>query len=146
MSETEPFEHDRRRRPELNRRASDKGARSRHNQTIAVSIVVTTAIITGLTSLTVLVGKKGIVSVMSDAMAGEITKQVQTQVAPLAAGFKVILQQNIDRLRREIGALEFKERTGTLTADEARLLDDRRIELDGQKAALDAIVASERSR
>lgn len=79
-------------------------------------------------------------------MTGKIESTVQQKLIPLNTGFKAILQQNIDRLRRDIDALENKARSGPLTNDEVRELSDKRIELDGQRQALAGIIAAEGDR
>jgi len=86
---------------------------------------------------------------LAESVAAELTdvvvQTVQKQLAPVNAGFKAVLQQNIDRLRREIAALENKARANPLTDQEARDLIDKRIELDGQQTALNDIRKAEAS-
>lgn len=84
---------------------------------------------------------------LAKEVAGELTlvveQTVQKKLAPLNVGFKAILQQNIDRLRREISVLENKQRAGALTDQEVRDLVDKRIDLDGQIEALSGIREAE---
>lgn len=135
------------RRQPYDRRSTDQGAKTRHRKSVLLSTVASTLGICGVIApVAWIVLSPWLVGVLSTAMADEIKDQVKQQIAPLNAGFKAILQQNIDRLRREIEALEFKSRSGTMTADEARDLADKRIELDGQRGALAAIVTSELSQ
>ena len=134
-------------RPTYDRRSTDQGAKTRHRKSVLLSTVVSTiAICGGIAPVAWVVLSPWFVGVLSTAMADEIKDQVKAQIAPLNAGFKAIIQQNIDRLRREIEALEFRSRTNIMTPEEARELADKRIELDGQRAALNAIEASERSQ
>lgn len=88
--------------------------------------------------------KPALADSIADQMKGTIDSAVQAKIQPLNVGFKAILQQNIDRLRRDIDQLENKQRSGALTEQELRNLSDKRIDLDGQRAALDGIMRAER--
>ena len=126
---------------------SDSELRHRRTQTRATiygTIASVLAICGVLGPILLLITRPLLVEVMAAAMAPTVQAQVKRQTEPLAAGFKVLIQQNIDRLRREIAELEQKARNNTMTPDEAREVEDKRIELDGQRAALAAIVSAER--
>lgn len=87
--------------------------------------------------------KPAIAKEMAEELTDVVEQTVQKKLGPLNVGFKAILQQNIDRLRREISVLENKQRAGALTDQEARDLIDKRIDLDGQIAALSGIREAE---
>lgn len=87
--------------------------------------------------------------VVQAEVSGQVTQTVDTKlnekVRPLNEGFKALLQQQINRLKREIAELERKQRAEGLTAQETRDLTDKRIDLNGQEAALRAIKEAEKA-
>jgi hypothetical protein len=105
------------------------------------------ASIIGMCAIVLPVGWYLVKPAVADSVAAQLTdvveQTVQKKLQPLNVGFKAILQQNIDRLRREIGALENKQRSGALTDQEARDLIDKKIDLDGQVSALQGITRAE---
>lgn len=109
-------------------------------KSIGISAV---AAIIGMCAVVLPVGWYLVRPALAQSLSAELTAQmeqtVQKKLAPMNAGFKALLQQNIDRLRREIAALENKGRLAPLTDQEARDLIDKRIELDGQIAAITSI-------
>ena len=82
-----------------------------------------------------------LVSSVATAMAGDIEETIDKKLAPIAGGFTAIVQQNINRLRRDISRLEFIQMNepANWTIQMADDLTDMRIELDGQEAALNAM-------
>jgi hypothetical protein len=105
------------------------------------------ASIVGMSAIVLPVGWYLVKPAVAKDVAAELSATVETTVqkklAPLNVGFKAILQQNIDRLRREISVLENKQRAGALTDQEVRDLIDKRIDLDGQIDALAGIREAE---
>lgn len=91
--------------------------------------------------------RPAIVALLSDAVSAQVQDQIDTQIEaktkPLNAGFKAILQQNVNRLKREIAELERRDRSDGLNEIETRTLTDKRIDLEGQQAALKAIEEAE---
>jgi phage terminase Nu1 subunit (DNA packaging protein) len=87
--------------------------------------------------------KPALAQSVAEELTGVVEQTVQKKLAPMNAGFKALLQQNIDRLRREIAILENKAHAGPLPEQDARDLIDKRIELDGQIAAITSIRQAE---
>jgi len=88
--------------------------------------------------------KPTLVAAVSTAMAEDIQSSIEHKLEPLNAGFKAIILQNINSKRRLIAAMEFRRDTGDMwTAADATQLAQLQIELDGQIAAYQAIVAAE---
>ena len=78
-----------------------------------------------------------LLSSLNTAMAQETREIVKAEVAPLSAGFTVIIQQNILRLRKEIAQLERRQRLPEgLTREETDTLVDLRSQLEAQQMAL----------
>jgi hypothetical protein len=74
---------------------------------------------------------------INTAMAQETREIVKEEIKPLSSGFRVIIQQTILRLQKEIAQLERQQRTDIgLTAEETNRLVDLRAELDAQQMAL----------
>lgn len=82
-----------------------------------------------------------VISVMAAAMSGEISAQAQAQTAPLAAGFKVIIEGNIAQLEEEITQLQWRmqNRPSSWTEVDAQLLLTKTRRLASQRAALQEI-------
>ena len=116
----------------------DKGQRVRHLLSVVASIV-------GMLAIGGPVGwymaRPVLVSSVATAMAGDIEETIDKKLAPIAGGFTAIVQQNINRLRRDISRLEFIQMNepANWTIQMADDLTDMRIELDGQEAALNAM-------
>jgi hypothetical protein len=73
---------------------------------------------------------------IATALAEDIKDVVKQEVAPINAAFTVLLDRDINSLKRQIAALRFKQSQGDAwTADDARLLADMMIELDALEAA-----------
>lgn len=79
--------------------------------------------------------KPVLVSSVSAAVTDDIREQVESQVRPLNSAFKVILKNQIDRLRIDISILQSRQDSGEWTAEDARLLEEKKIELDDLQAA-----------
>ena len=71
-----------------------------------------------------------------DAMAEDIKDIVATQAEPLQDAFAVLLLRDINALRKEIAALEFKkENDETWDADDAEDLTNLEIEIEALREA-----------
>jgi hypothetical protein len=121
--------------------------RKRHRKTITLSSVVSILAIVGvvLPVLGILLSPFAI-KVISNAMGGEIKKQVVQQVTPINQGFKVLLASTIQQLESEIATLNFRRRTLSSQwslADEQLLLSKQQ-NLSAQRRALAAIEQAER--
>ena len=81
-----------------------------------------------------------IVKSVSVAMADDINEAVQQQVAPINTAFTVILQNDINNIKREIAALEFRQRRNEdWTSEDAQTLANRKIELKAFEDAVEAL-------
>ena len=70
-------------------------------------------------------------------MAGEIQEEVKEGIAPIGDAFSVLLQLEVSHLRKEIAALEFRQRQGdNWTADDAETLIELELELEAMTQAL----------
>ncbi len=78
---------------------------------------------------------------MSAAMAEDIAEQIDEHAEPMQNAFKIILKLDIDKLKRSIKMLEFREehQPEGWFAEHAELLADNEIELEGLEAAYDAL-------
>lgn len=78
---------------------------------------------------------------LSTAVAAEVTTQVQTQVAPISAAMRVILESQVVALEDEIASMEFRRdnnRTAWTEVDAHELLVKQR-RLFAQRSALVAM-------
>jgi hypothetical protein len=74
------------------------------------------------------------------AMAQDIKTSVQKEVAPLNAAFSRILQRDVNRVRKEIAALKYRQRQiDDWTAEDAQDLADLQIELESLRSAMAAL-------
>lgn len=72
------------------------------------------------------------------AMADEIKDTVQKELAPVKAGFDVLLADRIVSIQKEIALLERRGATN-LSAEETTHLVDLRAQLQAQQRALEAL-------
>lgn len=90
------------------------------------------------------VGKPVLIEAVSTAMAEDIQDTVKQEVAPIGDAFEVLLQLNVSNLRKEIAALEFRQRQNQdWTADDAETLIETRLELEAINQALASLQNSE---
>lgn len=83
-----------------------------------------------------LVAKPILVSSVSVALADEIKQTVAAEVAPLNGAFIALLQRDINATKREIAVLEYRQqRASDWKTSDAKLLADKKIELDALLAA-----------
>ena len=82
-----------------------------------------------------------IVKSVSIAMADDITSAVQHQVEPINNAFVALLQRDINKVRKDIAALKFRQRRAEdWTSDDALYLADLEIELESLRLAMDALL------
>ena len=87
--------------------------------------------------------KPVLVTAVSQAMAGEITEQIQKEVAPITGAFTVLIRRDIVDLRKQIAEMEFrKDNTGSWTAADAQELVELELQLETTQEALDALESS----
>jgi hypothetical protein len=122
--------------------------RRRHRKTITLSTVVSILAIVGVVLPVLgLVLSPFAIQVISNAMGGEIKKQVVRQVTPINEGFKVLLASTIQQLENEAAMLNYRRRTTPTAwtlADEQLLLSKQQ-NLSAQKRALAAIERAEKN-
>jgi hypothetical protein len=120
-----------------------KEERSRHLISSAASVVAVLAV---LAPAVWFLAKPVLVSSISTAMADGMEEKIDKKLAPMNNGFKAIIQQNINRLRRDISRLEYirQAEPQKWTPQMSDDLTNMQIDLDGQLMALDAIRAAEK--
>jgi len=86
-----------------------------------------------------------LVASVSTAMAEDLDETIDNKLMPLNAGFKAILQSNINGIRRQIAALEYhrEQFEDDWTAVDAQQLAQLYIDLDAQQSALRAVRSAE---
>ncbi len=73
---------------------------------------------------------------IADSLAEDIKQVVQEESEPIKGAFTILLDLDINNTRREIAALEFRQRQGDdWTAEDAQDLAELKIELDALQAA-----------
>ncbi len=78
--------------------------------------------------------------ILVNALAGDIKAAVQEQVAPMNAAFVALLQRDVNKVRKDIAALRFRQRqTDSWTADSAIELAGLEIELEALQSAVAAL-------
>lgn len=109
-----------------------------HGVTISISTVATTI---PLFAALWFVIKPVIVEQVSAEVSTEMQDKVKEGVRPINGAFKAIIRADINALRKEIAALEFKRdnRPDDWTAEDANELADKRISLDALREALTAL-------
>jgi len=104
-----------------------------HGFNISASVLVSWI---GLAGFIWLFAEPLFVSTMRTALADDIKQTVDESVAPINGAFIALLVRDINATKREIAALEFRERAGTdWTAKDATYLADKEIELAALLAA-----------
>ena len=84
--------------------------------------------------------KPALAASISTVMAEDIEEKIDRKLMPLNAGFKAILQQNIEQIQRNIARLEYRQsQDPNWSVQEASDLAQMRIDLSNQRAALTAI-------
>ena len=87
------------------------------------------------------VGQPVLISAVSEAMAEEMQDTVKAGIAPIASAFTVLLTLEINTLRKEIAALQFRQRATDVewTAEDAEVLIETELEMEALEAALSAL-------
>ena len=128
---------------------------ARHRHTVKVSTFVSTiASVVAIGGVLVPVSWRYVlspivVSAVSESVSAQVSTNVeaavQKKVAPLSGGFKVLLQQQIDELEREVDRLEFEQRAApdAWTLDKVNELREKTNRLRANRQALASIVAAE---
>ena len=77
------------------------------------------------------------ISQISVAMADELEDQIEQKTAPIQGAFRVLLLSDINRMKRSIAKLEYKEahEPDEWTEHDATRLEDLHIELDAYNEA-----------
>jgi len=116
----------------------DKESRMRHLLSTSTSIVAMLVLIAPIGWFLV---RPALVLSISTAMASDIEETIDEKLTPITGAFTAILQSNVDRLRREISSMEFRRTNepDEWTQTDAADLTNRRIDLDGQIEALEAM-------
>jgi len=81
--------------------------------------------------------RPALVESVSDAVAEDVQDQIEDQAEPLQNAFKIILKKDIDRLKKSIALLEFREshQPDSWLAEHAEVLAENKIELEALSAA-----------
>ena len=84
-----------------------------------------------------------LVDALAEEMQESIKQTVATEVAPINNAFVALLQRDINATKKDIAALEFRERTEVedWTSEDAAYLADLEIQLDALEEAKDALQA-----
>jgi len=73
---------------------------------------------------------------ITEALADDMKQVVQTESVPIKGAFTVLLDRDINKLRKEIAALRFRQRQGQdWTAEDAEYLADLEIEIEALREA-----------
>jgi hypothetical protein len=105
---------------------------------ISLSSIISAATVLGVVWMFV---KPALMANVSVALADDIKGTVKREVAPISAGFTVLLQQQILQTQREIAQLERQRNANfqTWTSEQATTLVDAYSRLEAQKMALEAL-------
>lgn len=78
--------------------------------------------------------------ILVSALADDIKQAVQEQAAPMNNAFAALLQRDVNKVRKEIAALKFRQRRAdNWTSQDAIYLADLEIELEALREARDAL-------
>lgn len=81
-----------------------------------------------------------IIESVSSAMAAEINDAVKHQVAPINNAFIALLRRDINKVRKDIAALKYRQgRSDNWTETNAAFLADLEIEFEALKEAMKAL-------
>lgn len=121
--------------PEVNDKGKIMATKVTKEQGIRIGI---NQVITYATLLPILwfIGQPILVS----ALADDIKASVKQEVAPLNAAFVALLQRDVNKVRKDIAALRFRQRRADdWTSDDAIYLADLEIELEALREAKAAL-------
>lgn len=78
--------------------------------------------------------------ILVNALADDIKHSVQQEVAPMSAAFVALLQRDVNKVRKEIAGLRFRQqRQDSWTSEDAVYLADLEIELEALREAMAAL-------
>ncbi len=78
--------------------------------------------------------------ILVNALADDIKVAVQQELAPMNGAFIALLQRDINKVRKEIAALRFRQRrSDNWTSEDALTLTDLEIELEALREAMAAL-------
>lgn len=78
--------------------------------------------------------------ILVSALADDIKLSVQQQVAPMNNAFIALLQRDVNKVRKEIAALKFRQRRSiNWTSEDALYLADLQIEIEALREAMAAL-------
>lgn len=123
--------------------------RAHRRRTITISTVVSALAICGvILPVAIAVMSPWAVSVMSNAMAGEISDQVKTETAPFNAAMRVLLESQIVTLEDDIESLKYRrDRLGSeWTEADNRDLTAKERRLKAHRDALAAMAKAQEAR
>ena len=87
-----------------------------------------------------------LVDALAEEMQESIKQTVAAEVSPINNAFVALLQRDINATKKDIAALEFRERQGTdWTSEDAAYLADLEIQLDALEEAKSALQANNTS-
>lgn len=129
--------------------AEEAAIERRHkNTTYRASLLATltsTLAIAGVLGPVLLwIGRPAVIEVLAAALAPSVDAQVLKQQAPLTAAFKVIIEQQIAELERDVDRLQFERRStdGSWTLEKVNELREKTNKLEANRKALAAIEIS----
>lgn len=107
-----------------------------HGLTVSVSTIAT---LVPVLAAVWFVMQPLMVSQISSAMASDLEDMIEDETKPIEGAFKVLLQSDINRLKRNIARLEYREEhePDEWTEADSQRLADYKIELDAFEEAID---------
>ncbi len=115
----------------------DKKITAEHVYRMSLSGFVTASIVIGILWT---FAKPVIIRSVSASMSEIITDTVKQQVRPLNTAFVALLQRDINKVKKDIAALKYRQRrSDNWTANDASYLADLEIELDALHEAMKAL-------
>jgi hypothetical protein len=104
-----------------------------HGFQVSVSTVMTLAAVVPVLWF---IGKPLLIEQISTAMASEFNDAIDEKQAPVQNAFKVLLQTEITKLRKEIAAMKYRQRNGEdWDGADAEYLAELEIELEALQEA-----------
>lgn len=115
----------------------DKKITAEHVYRMSLSGFVTASIVIGILWT---FAEPVIIRSVSASMSEIITDTVKQQVRPLNTAFVALLQRDINKVKKDIAALKYRQRRNdSWTANDASYLADLEIELDALNEAMKAL-------
>ena len=109
-----------------------------HGVSISISTIVSLAAVVGIFWALI---KPVMILTVTDAVAEDLSNEVSQQVAPVQNAFKALLRKDINELKKEIAAAEYRERhePESWTEEDAEQLAEDQIELETLEEAYEAL-------